>query len=947
MKNLKKYLFVLLGVFLSGVMVPSTFAQVSLSNETFDLGTVDGVWNQTAQTLTIQARWTGTGQIDKDKWNTMVSRLGLRTDEIAKVEFKEKVLFPDNANGLFQGFKSPILFPSNQYTSNVWLTDNMFRDAEKFNADISNWDMSNVISIAGMFAWASSFNQDISTWKTGKVTNMSFLFTHATSFDQPLNNWDTKNVFSMHQMFLWAKKFNQPLDNWNTSNMVDMGSMFSWATVFNQPIGSWDTSKVTSMRQMFENAKHFNQDLSAWNTSEVTDMFAMFAWAEQFNGNVSTWKTGKVTTMWWMFSGMPLFNQDISNWDTSSVIDMARMFYGSPSFNQDLSGWKTGKVINMAQMFWGAKSFTGSGLENWDVSKVQSMNSMFLWAEKFNADISKWNPQALTNGKNFIAGKTSFSRENYEKLLSGWNQQLTLKSPSVPLTIQAPYCFEENARKDLIKNGYSIEGDEKDCRNVPPVFNDQTVTIAETTKDWTIVLELKGIDPHGDDLTYTIDWTQDTFWIVGKQLQLKKSLVNWQKAYDLTVIAKNSRWLTSQAKVTVIVDPAPTFGNFPTKEVSTRRGRRMPDLSFTVEDDAVGDIEVSGLPDGVTATIEPENAFAQKKTVTISGTPKKSGTYAVTVKVKDKQGNEIIKTFTIKVRPPHSSDNSYTVGVSYDNCPNGDLSGSRNDGKCDTPQTQVNTGKNQTLTTGDQKILLTGKVEEPSDTKPELIEGKTKYQDTLIFNPTIENGKCYTRREYLGIKDSETLVTSEEFKKALSFLRSYEMTMFDNVDGFDPYRNLSREEAAKIFSNFAINVLCRKPDMNLSVKYSDVENADPSLKPYITLAYQLGVMKGSGMGDGEFRPFDAISKAEVNAVLIRMILKSYLDEKQSENKMWYSEYNKVATDLGIINQGAGAEAVSRNNVALMLFRAYKNQVFDWRNIDYFSYVLNSRDLFVR
>ena len=948
MKKMKKYLFALFGVFLFGVMVPSTFAQVSLPNETFDLGTVDGVWNQTAQTLTIQARWTGTGQIDKDKWNTMVSRLGLRTNEIAKVEFKEKVLFPDNANGLFQGFKSPILFPSNQYTSNVWLTDNMFRDAEKFNADISNWDMSNVISIAGMFAWASSFNQDISTWKTGKVTNMSFLFTHATSFDQPLNNWDTKNVFSMHQMFLWAKKFNQPLDNWNTSNMVDMGSMFSWAIVFNQPIGSWDTSKVTSMRQMFENAKHFNQDLSAWNTSEVTDMFAMFAWAEQFNGNVSTWKTGKVTTMWWMFSGMPLFNQDISNWDTSNVIDMARMFYGSPSFNQDLSGWKTGKVINMAQMFWGAKSFTGSGLEKWDVSKVQSMNSMFLWAEKFNADISKWIPQALTNGKNFIAGKTSFSRENYEKLLSGWNQQLTLKSPSVLLTIKAPYCFEENARKDLIKNGYNIEGDTKDCRNVPPVFNDQTVTIAETTKDWTIVLELKGIDPHGDDLTYTIDWTQDIFEIVGKQLKVKKSLVNWQKAYDLTVIATNSRWLTSQAKVTVTVDPAPTFGNFPTKEVPTKRGRTIPDLSFTVKDnDPVGDIEVSGLPDGVTAKIEPESTDAKEKKVSFSGAPKKSGTYTVTVKVKDKQGNEIIKTFTIKVRPPHSSDNFYTAGVSYDNCPNGDLSGSRNDGKCDAPQSQVNTGKNQTLTTGDQKILLTGKVEDPSDTKPELVDGKTKYQDTVIFNPTIENGKCYTRRAYLGIKDSEKVVTSEEFKKALSFLRSYEMTMFDNVEGFDPYRNLSREEAAKIFSNFAINVLCRKPDMNLSVKYSDVENADPSLKPYITLAYQLGVMKGSGMGDGKFRPKEYISKAEVNAVLIRMILKSYLDENKSENKVWYAEYNKVATDLGIINQGAGAEPVLRNNVALMLFRAYKNQVFDWRNVDYFSYVLKSRDLFVK
>ena len=128
--------------------------------------------------------------------------------------------------------------------------------------------------------------------------------------------------------------------------------------------------------------------------------------------------------------------------------------------------------------------------------------------------------------------------------------------------------------------------------------------------------------------------------------------------------------------------------------------------------------------------------------------------------------------------------------------------------------------------------------------------------------------------------------------------------MFDSVDGFAPNRNLSREEAAKIFSNFAINVLCRKPDTNLSVHYSDVENANPTLKPYITLAYQLGVMKGSGMGDGKFRPKDYISKAEVNAVLIRMILKSYLDESKTDGKKWYSDYNKVATELEILKQGA-------------------------------------------
>ena len=946
MKKMKKYLFALFGVFFSGVMVSSTiFAEDLTSLTSFDLwGGVQATWDS-GELKIVKNTNPGDGVIDKTKWNDFKNRYDLATQDVT-ISFAKDVRFPYNASGFFMNFQSRnIIFDKDMKTDNVGEMSFMFAWAKNFNADISNWDTSNVITMAAMFRWASSFNQDISNWKTSNVRYLSFMFDWATNFDQPIGKWNTSKVIDMRYTFSSARNFNQDISHWDISKVQSMLAMFAWAEKFNQDISKWKTDNVTDMSVMFAWAKTFNHPLP-WNINNVTNIRWIFNWATAFNQPLNTWNTSKVTNMYQAFQNAAAFNQPLNHWDVSQVTGMHAMFSWATAFNQPLDKWNTSKVVDMWLMFWGAKSFTGSGLEKWDVSKVQSMDSMFLWAEKFNADISNWNPQALTNGKNFIAGKTSFSRENYEKLLSGWNQQLTLKSPSVPLTIKAPYCFEENARKDLIKNGYNIEGDTKDCSNVPPVFNDQNVTIAETTKDWTTVLELKGIDPHGDDLTYTIDWTQDIFEIVGNKLKVKKPLVNWQKAYDLTVIARNSRWLTSQAKVTVTVDPAPTFENFPTKEVPTKRGRTIPDLSFTVEDnEPVEEVKIEGLPDGVNFNVTEVNPTEKK--VSFSETPKKSGTYTVTVKVKDKQGNEIIKTFTIKVRPPHSSDNSYTAGVSYDNCPNGDLSGSRTDGKCDAPQSQVNTGKNQTLTTGDQKILLTGKVEEPSDTKPELVDGKTKYQDTVIFNPTIENGKCYTRREYLGIKDSEKIVTSEEFKKALSFLRSYEMTMFDNVDGFDPYRNLSREEAAKIFSNFAINVLCRKPDMSLSVKYSDVENANPTLKPYITLAYQLGVMKGSWMGDGTFRPFDAISKAEVNAVLIRMILKSYLDENKSENKVWYAEYNKVATDLGIINQGAGAEPVLRNNVALMLFRAYKNQVFDWRNINYFSYVLKSRDLFVK
>ena len=1608
MKEMKRYLFVLLGVFFSGVMVSSTIfaGEVSVPSQTFDLWTnVDGVWDQTAQTLTVQPRWAGTGQIVTAKWNTMVNTLSLKTEEITKVEFKQDVWFPNVANSLFHSFKSQIIFPSNQYTSNVLSMASMFFGAVKFNSDISNWDVSNVTNMGwmfnraesfnidishwntskvnqmgtmfywaknfnqpigtwdtskvkdmsqmfgnaktfnqnlsswdvskvenmrGMFNWAEQFDGDISTWNTSEVTNMAGMFGNAKNFNQPIGSWNTSKVTTMASMFYYAHKFNQPIGNWNTSNVTNMQSTFHWATVFNQPIGNWDTSKVTdmsfmfhlardfnqpignwdtgkvtTMNSMFRQAVNFNQAIGNWNTSNVTNMLMMFHWALNFDQPIENWNTSKVTTMQSMFQWAPKFDQPIGNWNTSNVTTMKAMFNNAASFNQPIGSWITSKVTDMSGMFWGAKNFN-QPIGNWDTSKVTNMGWMFADAIKFNADISSWDTSKVTsmwlmfnrassftqdisnwdfsqiNHGQFwgivikddalkIKGIYRYPSENYKKLLEAidakhqagildfaklrhigvqstyctfadlrdrliseglniWWQdrfdckpeflitQPTLQSSGkitdtrftfkslYPLT-QADldagvfsidsvktnvdssdlYCQLDNSddkvahcsvkitstherpngkiwikfsktvewgreiKASVQASGYLIDtqapklaqlkidtnnGTEIDKPTIflsklpddqwaagtkycevlytdshwkaktitpfpinsagekielvpweevhtlkvkcydtvgnysistikfPPIieFSDENITLSNTemiwsftvyspskkpitkieiedpdwtqvqlwtctsqedngksspwtnskdkpvictftniTKSWTLIvkatdntwaeghnsqsftkdttnptidiqpeqiltwgkipfiititddqgidkdavkiitpttldhdgfvnnctqesknfvkckftaenpiinweLTLEAIDKAGNtnSLTksgYTIDQTKPTIldikktdsdlwrkWIVnfevkdewgaglwkeneksdpnyndwaitygissnktcdnyvslgslesqttelfkytfdfsdsnynnqylclqvrdkvwnltwvslgqlniniapkldpisktiaettpkdthlldlpandkqgdklsyeitegndneafdiieGNKLILKESLTAWN--YTLIMKATDARGLSSEVKATITVDPAPTFENFPTKEVSTKRGRTMHDLSFTVKDNkAVDKVKIDGLPDGLNFNVTEVNP--KEKTVTISGIPTAKGNYDVTVSARDEIGNVTIGEFTIKVRPPYSDDSS-SVSVVYDNCPNGDHSGSRTDGKCEALQVQINTGKNNTEETEHNAAETKASTETKVEDKPELVDGKTKYQDTVIFNPTIENGKCYTRREYLGIKDSETLVTSEEFKKALSFLRSYEMTMFDNVEGFDPYRNLSREEAAKIFSNFAINVLCRKPDINLSIHYSDVENANPSLKPYITLAYQLGVMKGSGMGDGEFRPFDAISKAEVNAVLIRMILKSYLDENKSENKVWYAEYNKVATDLGIINQGAGAEPVLRNNVALMLFRAYKNQVFDWRNINYFSYVLESRDLFVK
>jgi hypothetical protein len=65
------------------------------------------------------------------------------------------------------------------------------------------------------------------------------------------------------------------------------------------------------------------------------------------------------------------------------------------------------------------------------------------------------------------------------------------------------------------------------------------------------------------------------------------------------------------------------------------------------------------------------------------------------------------------------------------------------------------------------------------------------------------------------------------------------MTMFNAIDDFAPNRKLTREEASKIFSNFAMNVLCRKPNKDLRINYIDMNLADPTLQQYIRLSYQL------------------------------------------------------------------------------------------------------------
>ncbi len=227
--------------------------------------------------------------------------------------------------------------------------------------------------------------------------------------------------------------------SWGELGFTSFNSLFQVATNVELP-NNFPTT-VTTVRMMFRSSS-FNRDINGWDVSNVTNMVEMFR-GSSFNGDISNWDTGNVTIMVSMFLGTS-FNRDISGWDVSNVSGMTWMFQDAIAFNQDISGWDTGNVTGMGNMFFGASAFN-QPIGNWNTSKVLGMREMFSGATAFNQGISGWDYSALNNSNSlldFLNGATSFSSENYGKLLEKWASYIgetpTIHTPLSP-TISSKY----------------------------------------------------------------------------------------------------------------------------------------------------------------------------------------------------------------------------------------------------------------------------------------------------------------------------------------------------------------------------------------------------------------------------------------------------------------------------------------------------------------------------
>ena len=84
----------------------------------------------------------------------------------------------------------------------------------------------------------------------------------------------------------------------------------------------------------------------------------------------------------------------LDDWDVSSVTNMGSMFnsaaYSPTAFHLDLSSWDVSSVQNMGGMFYNAGWFSSDwsigDLSRWDVSSVTNMSQMFY---RYSGDIAK------------------------------------------------------------------------------------------------------------------------------------------------------------------------------------------------------------------------------------------------------------------------------------------------------------------------------------------------------------------------------------------------------------------------------------------------------------------------------------------------------------------------------------------------------------------------------
>merc|ERR1711935_105078 len=161
------------------------------------------------------------------------------------------------------------------------------------------------------------------------------MFKETDKFNGNIRNWETDNVEDMSEMFSKSEKFNGQLQEWNVRNVRDMHGMFEETREFAGGLGTWDTAQVGDMSHMFTEAKFFNGNVDGWDVANVEDMSYMFQEAAGFKQNLDNWHVGKVTKLDGIFDGATFCDSKKSAFDKWGLNEEMSKKMGMPALRTD------------------------------------------------------------------------------------------------------------------------------------------------------------------------------------------------------------------------------------------------------------------------------------------------------------------------------------------------------------------------------------------------------------------------------------------------------------------------------------------------------------------------------------------------------------------------------------------------------------------------------------
>ena len=155
---------------------------------------------------------------------------------------------------------------------------------------------------------------------------------------------------------------------------------------------------------------------------------------------------------------------------------------------------------------------------------------------------------------------------------------------------------------------------------------------------------------------------------------------------------------------------------------------------------------------------------------------------------------------------------------------------------------------------------------------------------------------------------------SSELQQAYNWAYKNGITTMSSIEKANMKWNITREEMAKMISNYAVNILWKTPDTTKTCLFLD-SNINPGLVSFVTKSCQLWLM---GQWVTSFRPKDSVTRAEFWTVLSRAL-------RWDKNEWWSTYYEnhlkalKSEWIMTKINSPMSKEV--RGYVMLMLMRS--------------------------